>query len=110
MGRPVYSTCFLACQYPAAGGTYDVPAGDTAILTHMTLWIRDNGPFPFGSLMNVELDVAGMVVWYIEGVPASSGVYQWTGREVFTSQLFLIMAAGPPVYSFRANGYLLTPT
>jgi hypothetical protein len=109
VARAVYTKCFLATKYPALSGSFIVPAGDTAVLHHMTLWVRDDHPASTGTLLTVALDDAGMFVWDVKASTTVSGIYQWTGGEVFTTALYLAFL-GPYAYAFRANGQLLTPT
>lgn len=110
MPRAVYSKCFLAVG-GGAGGLYEylVPlsTGDTAILKHMTVWFRDSHPHGLlGDALTVSLDLLN--VWTIKGPNIFSGVYQWTGWEVFSESLKLLVLPTP--FHFRASGTLLTPT
>jgi hypothetical protein len=86
-----------------------VPAGYTAVLRDMTFWNGAEHPTASGTtLFHVALDAAGMFVWTLEGSTMVRGLYQWSGREVFTSFLqWQILGA---TYAFRASGYLLSPT
>jgi hypothetical protein len=84
---------------------YAVPAGYTAILHNMTLWVGADGPAEFAGVINVALDQSNIYVWHIAGPPVLAGIYQWEGREVFTG--FLEVNAFLGSYSFRASGYLL---
>lgn len=88
---------------------FDVPAGDVAIVKHMSFWCRDDHPAGvLGSAITVALDFSDVFIWDIKGPTAMSGVYQWSGWEVFTAHMFL--EADSLAYSFRASGTLLTPT
>jgi hypothetical protein len=109
MARPVYSTGFLTCQHPVPAGTYLVPPGDTAIVTHMTLYVATAGAYgDSGTALQVALDYGNAIIWRMltSGLPA--GIYQWTGREVFYN--YLQFDGGDGYSSFRANGYVLTAT
>lgn len=109
MSRSVYSQNFLTAIAPTPAITYLVTPGDTAILTHMTLYVAGASTFDDLTVAcDVELDVAGAKVWHMQSNGLGAGIYQWVGREVFTE--YLSFAGGDHYLSFRANGYLLTPT
>jgi hypothetical protein len=110
MARAVYSKCFLQVA-AGTGGLFDWPVpiatGDVAILKHMSVWFRDSHPAGIlGDALTVSLD--NFNVWTIKGPTIINGVYQWTGWEVFTEELKLLVL--PTAFHFRASGTLLTPT
>lgn len=111
MARAVYSTCFMAEVSTLGLTVYNVPVGDVAILHDMTVFVHDTHPgsalFP---LLSVALDDPGAIVWVLDEPPLRRGIYQWSGREVFSAYMAMTVAGGGFNYSFRANGYLLTPT
>jgi hypothetical protein len=109
VSRPVYSTNFLTVQQPDAAGTYLVSPGDTAIVTHMTLYVAT--PHLYGdsaTACSVALDYPTAIIWRLLDTGLYAGIYQWTGREVFLE--YLQFDGGDAYASFRASGYLLTPT
>lgn len=109
MTRPVYSTNFIEVRSPSYADEYDVPAGNVAVLTHMTFYNGvDESPFTAGLALEVAIDDPAIFVWLINLAGLWVGTYQWSGREVFTTALYV--TTGPVVNSFRANGYLLTAT
>lgn len=109
MSRAVYSVCFASVEGAITDDIYNVPAGDTAIVSHMTFYCGDDSPGRFGDLaLSVALDASLTFIWWLQGRELQRGCYQWSGREVFTGSLILnsILANS----SFRASGVLLTPT
>jgi hypothetical protein len=107
--RSVYSKCFLDTRTPTPSAFYLVPVGDTAILRTMTFWNDSEHPLPWGTHgMWVMLDAAGGYVWSLEASSMIRGAYHWTGWEVFTG--YMEFYCEIPVFNFRANGTLLTPT
>jgi hypothetical protein len=108
--RPVYSTCFLVVADSFGSFTYTVPAGDTAIVSDMSLWVRDDGGAP-GIIrpVTVALEDAGSIIWQVQPNRALAGSYQWSGRQVFTTSLIF---DSPDIWPFvfRACGVILTPT
>jgi hypothetical protein len=109
VSRPVYSTNFVAVRSPSYSDEFVVPAGDTAIVTHMSFYNGVDQPEnATGDALQVTLDDGGIYVWTIAKAGLAIAVYQWVGREVFTVDLSINATA--VTYSFRASGYLLTPT
>lgn len=108
MGRAVYSVPFLTIANVPGLSVRDIPAGDVAILKHMTLWNQTSNPLAVGSAITVALDDTQMIVWDLKGAALMSGVYVWSGWQVFSAHLYLQAQAFG--YAFRASGTLLTPT
>jgi hypothetical protein len=109
MAHAVYSKVFFQLANASGSYTWSVPGGDTAVLHAMSFWVRDDHPSSLvDSAVTVALDIEEVFVWDIKAPGALSGVYQWSGREVFTETLYLVV--GLSAFSFRASGYLLTPT
>lgn len=108
MPRAVYSVPFLTIANTTGLTTHDIPAGDVAIVKNMTLWVRDDHPTSLGSAITVALDDPQMIIWDLKGGNLMSGVYMWSGWQVFSAHMFL--QADAFAYSFRASGTLLTPT
>lgn len=109
MPRAVYSTLFLAVHDPPGFFTYSVVSGDTAILHDMTLWVgADHPEVPGNTAVDVTLDDPAIRVWDLNASELIRGIYQWHGREIFHEVLLATITL--PVFSLRANGYLLTPT
>lgn len=109
MSGPVYSVCFLAEANLAGLITWAVPAGHTAVLRDMRLWVRDpDPPATIDSLITVALDADDILVWDVKSARSMSTVYRWEGREVFTGYIKLVVP-NAFAHSFRACGYNLTP-
>lgn len=108
MARAVYSVPFLTIANITGTSTRTITPGDVAILKHMTLWCRDDHPTHLGSAITVALDDPAMIVWDLKGGNLLSGVYVWSGWQVFSASIILQADAFP--YAFRASGSLLTPT
>lgn len=109
MSRPVSTTCFMAVESGTTSAIYNPPAGCTAVLLDMTFWNEVASTIIITSdAFTVALENIGGFVWTEPATGFLHGAYQWSGREVFfTSLLFTTILAG---FSFRANGYVLTPT
>lgn len=109
MARAVYSTCFIECQTGTTSASFIVPADHTAIVTTMTFWNRDSQPLPVNSsAFSVRLNALGSFIWEEPADCLESGIYYWSGRELFPTSMTFSCAL--TYYSFRANGYLLTAT
>lgn len=95
----------MSKQNVGGTSTYVVPETDTAVLHNMTLYLPGPAAVITPAIL-VALDADAAFVWEIDGYDCGPGIYQWSGREVFTT--FLALTAWVFPYSFRANGYLLT--
>jgi hypothetical protein len=109
MTRPVYSVCFFEVAGAAVDAVFTVPPGDTAIVNHMSFYNAVEHPAAEGSLaLSVAVDNVAVFIWTLQAGNLLPGVYQWTGREVFTD--FMEVNSAIAATSFRACGLLLTAT
>jgi hypothetical protein len=108
-GRPVFSTTFINFASTTGTSSYTLPAGTTGIVRDMTFWLPSSVPPAFGSAITVALDFDDQFIWDIQGPNLRGGVYHWTGRQVFLTQMLVTCFTFTP-FSFRACGYVLTPS
>jgi hypothetical protein len=104
--RPVHSVNFITDIDDIGAPNYVVPAGDTCILKEMSFW-WPSGPRALEIILQAVVD--NVVVWELHSTDMpNGGAVQWQGWEVFTTDMYISMPVGIPVFQFRASGYHLT--
>lgn len=106
MTSAVYSTCFYAVANVGGSIGWAVPAGHTAVLHQISLYLPASHSVAVGYGLTVALDDPTSVIWELWGPNSTRGMYLWQGRDVFTTEL--IVGVTFPAYALRASGYLLT--